>query len=164
MKGMYTVNCCDPEEAYSNSCITPDLCDTISAGFDHSFGSFIVFSGIYFLFIHCLYKWKVSQLNNFAFIGSIDRYDDSQRHSDLHKRKTRVGKYDMPSPPSYQTLVQLFQKWSRRKTKQKRSIGHVLIWPNITIVVNVFQEILALESVRHIVSSKRVIVQETCNN
>ena len=40
------------------------------------------------------------------------------------------------------------------------SMGPVQIWWNITIVVNaVFEEILALTTVRHVVSSKRVIVQ-----
>ena len=42
---------------------------------------------------------------------------------------------------------------------KSRSLGPLLIWTNITIVVNVFQEILALMTVRHIVSSKRVTVQ-----
>ena len=43
---------------------------------------------------------------------------------------------------------------------QNRSMGPVLIWPNITIVVNVvFQEVLALTRVRHIISSKKAIVQ-----
>ena len=44
-------------------------------------------------------------------------------------------------------------------TTKNRSIGPVLIWPNITIAV-AFQEILALMRVRHIVSSKRVVMQE----
>ena len=47
------------------------------------------------------------------------------------------------------------------KTNNKnRSTGPVLIWPNIIIVVDVvFQEILALARVRHIISSSRVIVK-----
>ena len=36
----------------------------------------------------------------------------------------------------------------------------MLNWPNIIIVVNVFKEILAVTRVRHIVISKRVIVQK----
>ena len=47
-------------------------------------------------------------------------------------------------------------------TKNKnRSMGPVLIWPNITIVVNVvFQEILALTILQHILSSKSINVQK----
>ena len=46
------------------------------------------------------------------------------------------------------------------KEQKKRSMAPVLIWPNITEVVNiVFQEILALTTVRQRVNSKRVIVQ-----
>ena len=41
------------------------------------------------------------------------------------------------------------------------SIGHLLIWSNITAVVNVvFQEIVVLATVRHKVISKRVTVQK----
>ena len=43
-------------------------------------------------------------------------------------------------------------------------MGPVLIWPNITIVVNVvFQEILALTRLWHIVSSKMITVQKKKN-
>ena len=38
-------------------------------------------------------------------------------------------------------------------------MGPMLIWPNITKVIHVLQEILALTSLGHIISSKRVIVQ-----
>ena len=39
--------------------------------------------------------------------------------------------------------------------------GPVLIWPNIAIVANaVFQEILALRKLQHILSTKRIIVQK----
>ena len=39
-------------------------------------------------------------------------------------------------------------------------MGPMLIWPNITIVVNIApQDVLATMSVRHTVSSKRVTVQ-----
>ena len=42
---------------------------------------------------------------------------------------------------------------------KNRSMGTMLIWPNITVVVNaVFQDIWVLTRVRYIVSSKRVIV------
>ena len=38
----------------------------------------------------------------------------------------------------------------------------VQIWPNIAIVINVvFQEILALTRLQHILSSNRIIVQKT---
>ena len=40
-----------------------------------------------------------------------------------------------------------------------------MIWPNITIGVNVtFEKIMALKTIGHIVSSKRVIVQTKCSN
>ena len=45
------------------------------------------------------------------------------------------------------------------------SMGLMMIWPNITIVVNViFQEILALTRVRYTVSSVRGIVQTNCKH
>ena len=55
---------------------------------------------------------------------------------------------------------------SEQDTRLQRSMGHELIWPNITIAVNIgFQEILALTRVRHIIaSSNRVIVQTKCRN
>ena len=48
--------------------------------------------------------------------------------------------------------------------KNNMSIGPGLIWPNITIGVNaIFEEILALAWVRHIVSSKRGTVLKKCS-
>ena len=47
------------------------------------------------------------------------------------------------------------------KQLKNRFMGPVLIWLNITIVVNVvFYEILVLIRLRHIVSHKRVTVQK----
>ena len=47
------------------------------------------------------------------------------------------------------------------KVKKNRSMGPLLIWPYITIVVNViFEEIVILIIVRHIVSSRRTILQK----
>ena len=44
-------------------------------------------------------------------------------------------------------------------------LGLVLIWPNITIVVNVvFQKILALTILHHMGSSKRITVQKNVLN
>ena len=48
------------------------------------------------------------------------------------------------------------------KSFKERSVRSLLLWPNISIVVNVvFQEILSLTRVRHTVSSKRVTVNLT---
>ena len=44
--------------------------------------------------------------------------------------------------------------------KKNRSMGPELIWPDITIDMSVvFEDILALTRVRHLVISKRIIVQ-----
>ena len=46
----------------------------------------------------------------------------------------------------------------------KRARGPVLIWPNMTIAENVFQEILPLTKIQHVVSSKRVTEQKKISN
>ena len=44
---------------------------------------------------------------------------------------------------------------------QKRSMGPVLIWPNIITVVNILlQEILALTRLQHILSNERILEQK----
>ena len=51
------------------------------------------------------------------------------------------------------------------QTLKHSSTGPVLIWPDIRTVVNiVFQEILALTKLQHIITSKEVTVQKKCSN